>query len=80
MDHLHLHCFVLPIENIDYEIEIYGRLLIPTPIIISKVKEKYLSKATEEGEFFQENTLNPLQRELLEKLGSRPLTRKSGGY
>lgn len=38
VDHLHLHCFVLPITNPTFERVIYGSSLAPTSKIIHKIE------------------------------------------
>ncbi len=40
VDHLHLHCLVLPIEKVYIDKMVYGSMLSPTSLVIQKIKDK----------------------------------------
>ena len=47
VDHLHLHCLVLPITKVYIEKIVYGSLLSSTETVIKKIKEKKSENGTE---------------------------------
>jgi hypothetical protein len=49
VEHLHLHCFVLPITNNYLNKVIYGFKLAPTLKIIEKIYEKLPAKTNEKS-------------------------------
>jgi len=60
VDHLHLHCLVLPITKVYIDKIVYGSLLSPTSVVIQKIKDKgQVVKVVVEAEENIKEELNP---------------------
>jgi len=60
VDHLHLHCLVLPIAKVYIDKIVYGSLLSPTSVVIQKIKDKsQVVKVVVEAENALKEEVNP---------------------